>query len=153
MYTSFELKPNSMIYLGRVEAVIHQRKDDSELRAGRVWSTTILWSGRRLESAISREEAGGLARCCSSGTGWGAVGVQGCGRCTEVFDGPAYIYDTPFERAYVCSKCQRLQRDGVEPVWWCCTGIAGCARVLYPPLRPSHEPRQTGKLQGIPGQE
>jgi hypothetical protein len=36
MYTSFELKPNSMIYLGRVEAVIHQRKDDSELRAGPV---------------------------------------------------------------------------------------------------------------------
>lgn len=36
MYSPFELKANSMIYLGRVEAVVRERKDDSELRAGPV---------------------------------------------------------------------------------------------------------------------
>lgn len=30
----FELKPNAMVYLGRIEAVNRERKDDGELRAG-----------------------------------------------------------------------------------------------------------------------
>lgn len=36
LYTRFELRPNSVVYLGRVEAVVRERKDDSEWRAGPV---------------------------------------------------------------------------------------------------------------------
>ena len=42
---------------------------------------------------------------------------------------------------------------GVEPVWRCRTASPAVIRALYPPLRPQHEPRETGKLQRIPGQE
>src|SRR5262249_36780236 len=34
MNSAFELAPGSMIYLGRVEAVVRERKDEGELRAG-----------------------------------------------------------------------------------------------------------------------
>lgn len=36
VYSKFELRPRSVVYLGRVEAVVRERKDDSELRAGPV---------------------------------------------------------------------------------------------------------------------
>ncbi len=36
MYTPIELKPNKIVYLGRIEAVIRERKNDGELRAGPV---------------------------------------------------------------------------------------------------------------------
>jgi hypothetical protein len=32
--SSFELVPRSIVYLGRVEAVVRERKNDTELRAG-----------------------------------------------------------------------------------------------------------------------
>jgi hypothetical protein len=36
IYVDFELKPNKVIYLGRIEAVVRERKNDSEMRAGPV---------------------------------------------------------------------------------------------------------------------
>ncbi|MGQ0703255.1 MAG: TldD/PmbA family protein [Gemmatimonadales bacterium] len=57
-----------------LEAIERSRAGFSELRLRRVWTTTILVRGRSVESAGTAVRTGGLARCCSSGTGWGAVG-------------------------------------------------------------------------------
>lgn len=37
VYTKFEMRPNTLVYLGRIEAVVRERKDDNELRAGPVF--------------------------------------------------------------------------------------------------------------------
>lgn len=45
-------------------------------------------------------------------TGWGAVGVRWCSRCTKRFDGPAFVYDDYFgDRQYFCRSCFRAMRD------------------------------------------
>lgn len=37
IYTDFDLKPKKVVYLGRIDAVVRERKDESELRAGSVF--------------------------------------------------------------------------------------------------------------------
>ena len=59
------------------DAVERSRAGYSELRLRRIWSSTVLVRGREVDSATSTGETGGLARCCSPGTGWGAVGFSG----------------------------------------------------------------------------
>ncbi len=35
------MKPNSVVYIGKIDAVIRKRKNDSEVRAGELWHTYI----------------------------------------------------------------------------------------------------------------
>jgi predicted Zn-dependent protease len=63
-----------------LDAISQSRAGYGELRLRRVWSTTVLVRGRTVEVAGSGVETGGLARCCSPGTGWGAVGFSGTER-------------------------------------------------------------------------
>ena len=49
----------------------------AELRLRRVWSTTVLVRGKSVEAATETVETGGMARCCSAGTGWGVAGFSG----------------------------------------------------------------------------
>lgn len=63
-----------------LDAISQSRAGYSELRLRRVWSTTVLVRGRTVEVAGAGVETGGLARCCSPGTGWGAVGFSGAER-------------------------------------------------------------------------
>ena len=63
-----------------LDAIAQSRAGYSEIRLRRVWSTTVLVRGRTVELAGTGVETGGLARCCSPGTGWGAVGFSGTGR-------------------------------------------------------------------------
>ena len=41
IYLPFELKPNEITYLGRIEATIHKRQKDNEIRAGLVFPQAI----------------------------------------------------------------------------------------------------------------
>ncbi|HEV8149237.1 MAG TPA: TldD/PmbA family protein [Gemmatimonadales bacterium] len=63
-----------------LDAISRARAGYSELRVRRVWSSTVLVRGRAVEVAGSARETGGLARCCSPGTGWGSVGFSGADR-------------------------------------------------------------------------
>jgi predicted Zn-dependent protease len=63
-----------------LDALSHSRAGYSELRLRRVWSSTVLLRDRAVEAAGTSLETGGLARCCSPGTGWGAVGFTGTER-------------------------------------------------------------------------
>ena len=57
-----------------LDALSRSRAGYGELRLRRVWSSRILIRNRSVEEASSFEQAGGLARCCSTESGWGAVG-------------------------------------------------------------------------------
>jgi TldD protein len=57
-----------------LDALSRSRAGYSELRIRQVWSSSILLRDRSVETAVEHTETGGLARCCSPGTGWGAAG-------------------------------------------------------------------------------
>lgn len=57
-----------------LDALSRSRAGYSELRLRRVWSSRILVRDRTVEEASSSDRVGGLARCCSPDSGWGAVG-------------------------------------------------------------------------------
>jgi TldD protein len=63
-----------------LDALSRSRAGYSELRLRRVWSSTVLVRDRAVETAASAMDTGGFARCCSSGTGWGAVEFSGTDR-------------------------------------------------------------------------
>ncbi len=63
-----------------LDAISRSRAGYSELRLRRIWSSTVLLRDHTVEAAGSSLETGGLARCCSPGTGWGAVGFSGIDR-------------------------------------------------------------------------
>jgi len=63
-----------------LDALSQSRAGYSELRLRRVWSSTVLIRDRAVETVGSSLETGGLARCCSPGTGWGSVGFTGVER-------------------------------------------------------------------------
>lgn len=60
-----------------LDAISRSRAGYGELRVRRVWSASVLVRNRGVEVAGNSVETGGLARCCSVGTGWGAVGFSG----------------------------------------------------------------------------
>lgn len=60
-----------------LDALSHSRAGYGELRLRRVWSSRVLIRNQRVETAGTALETAGLARCCSGGTGWGAVGFSG----------------------------------------------------------------------------
>ena len=62
------------------EALRRSRAGYTELRLRRVWSTSVLVRDRTVESASTATEIGGVARCCSPGTGWGLAGFSGTER-------------------------------------------------------------------------
>ena len=66
-----------------LDAISRSRAGYSELRLQRVWSSQVLVRDREVESAGTTVEIGGLARCCSPDTGWGAVGFNGLDRLSE----------------------------------------------------------------------
>lgn len=57
-----------------LDALSRSRAGYSELRLRRVWSSRILIRDRAVDEVSGSEQVGGLARCCSPDTGWGAVG-------------------------------------------------------------------------------
>lgn len=57
-----------------LDALSRSRAGYSELRVRQVWSSTVLVCDRSVAAAGERVQLGGLARCCSPGTGWGATG-------------------------------------------------------------------------------
>ena len=63
-----------------LDALSQSRAGYGELRLRRVWSSTVLVRDHAVEVAGTSLETGGLARCCSPGTGWGAVGFSGTER-------------------------------------------------------------------------
>ncbi len=63
-----------------LDALSRSRAGYTELRLRRVWSTRVLVRGRSVESASTDTETGGVARCCSAGTGWGLMGFSGADR-------------------------------------------------------------------------
>lgn len=67
------------------DALGRSRAGYTELRVRRIWSTSVLVRDRSVESASTASETGGVARCCSPGTGWGLAGFSG----TERLDTPA----------------------------------------------------------------
>ena len=60
-----------------LDALRESRAGYREVRLRRVWSSAILVRGRTVTSTTASGDTGGLARCCSPGTGWGAVGFSG----------------------------------------------------------------------------
>jgi TldD protein len=58
------------------DALRGARAGYAELRFRRVWSTSVLVRGRAVDTATTSDESGGIARCCSPGLGWGAVGFS-----------------------------------------------------------------------------
>ncbi len=59
-----------------LDALGRSRAGYTEVRLRRVWSTTVLVRGRSVEVATGAVETGGMARCCSPGTGWGMMGFS-----------------------------------------------------------------------------
>jgi TldD protein len=59
-----------------LDALARSRAGYGELRVRQVWSSTILAADRAVAAAGERIQLGGLARCCSPGTGWGATGFD-----------------------------------------------------------------------------
>ena len=59
------------------DALRGARAGYAELRLRRVWSTTILIRHGTIEAATTSVESGGIARCCSPGTGWGVSAWSG----------------------------------------------------------------------------
>jgi TldD protein len=66
-----------------LDAISRSRAGYSELRLRRSWSSSVLLRDRTVEAAGSSLETGGLARCCSPDTGWGAVEFSGIDRLAE----------------------------------------------------------------------
>ena len=58
------------------EALRGARAGYAELRFRRVWSSSVLVRGRAVDTVTTSDESGGIARCCSPGLGWGAVGFS-----------------------------------------------------------------------------
>ncbi len=85
-----------------LDALARSRAGYSELRLRRTWSSSLLLRDRTIDGAQESVEQGGLARCCSPGTGWGAVG----------FDGSAHL-ETHLLRAHemsmACSTRQTIR--------------------------------------------
>jgi predicted Zn-dependent protease len=63
-----------------LDALSRSRAGYTELRLRRVWSSSVLVRDRTVESASTATEIGGVARCCSPGTGWGLAGFSGTER-------------------------------------------------------------------------
>ncbi len=60
-----------------LDALTRSRAGYSELRLRRIWTSSVLLRDRTVDGAQESMELGGIARCCSSETGWGAVGFDG----------------------------------------------------------------------------